>query len=160
MPVVRFSHIAIRVSDVGRSRRFYRDVLGFRERTELSIVGGPTALLLGKPEVKLDAVFLERDGTQIEIQQIDHEGADERAGFVRIGLAHIALRVQELDRVVADAVAAGGELLEKSRLRNAQLGSQVVFIADPDGTTIELIEAPGDPSLPPGEPVEGSASTL
>ena len=153
MPIECFSHIAIRVSDVSRSRRFYRDVLGFRELTELSIEGGPTALLLGEPGVKLDAVFLEREGTRVELQQIDSAGADERAGFVRMGLAHIALRVRNLELVTAEAVAAGGSVLEQSYFRHAELGSQVVFVTDPDGTYIELIEAPGDPGQPPGTPI-------
>lgn len=154
MPVERFSHLAIRVSDLARSRRFYRDVLGFRELTELSIEGGPTAQLLGRPGLKLEAVFLERDGTQIELQRIDHEGSTERAGFVRMGLAHFGLRVRDLDRVASDVVAAGGELIDDSRFRSADLGSHVLFVADPDGTYIELIEAPGDPSQPPGSPVD------
>ncbi len=155
MPVERFSHLAIRVSDLPRSRRFYRDALGFEERTQLSIEGGPTALLLDAPGVKLDAVFLERDAVQIELQQIDYQGADARSGFVRIGLAHLGLRVSDLDAVVADAIAAGGEVLEASRFENSEYDSQIVFVADPDGTLIELIESPGDPSVPPGMPVDG-----
>ncbi len=153
MPVRRFSHIAIRVSDLERSRRFYRDALEFRELTELEIAGGPTAELLGRPDLRLRAVFLERDGTQIELQQIEYPGNDERAGWTRMGLAHIGLRVTGLEGVVERVCAAGGELIEASRFRSAEHGSDVVFIADPDGSYIELIEAPGDPSVPPGEPV-------
>ena len=133
MPVEGFSHLAIRVSDVERARRFYRDALGFEERTQLSIVGGPTALVLGDPDIRLDAVFLERDGVLIELQRIEYPDGETRSGFVRMGLCHFGLHVRDLGGVVAAVTAAGGDVLERSRFRNDEYGSEVVFVSDPDG---------------------------
>ena len=153
MAVRRFSHIAIRVSDLERSRRFYREALEFRELSDLEIQGGPTARWLEKPDLGLHAVFLERDGTQVELQVLDLPKPDERAGYNTIGLAHIGLRVDDVEAVTQAVCAHGGEVIERSRYRNEALGSHVVFIADPDGTWIELIQALGDPEVPPGEPL-------
>ena len=150
MAVRRFSHIAIQVSDLARSHRFYRDALEFRE---LTIRGGPTALYLGDPALELKAVFLERDGTQIELQQLSLPDTEELAGFNRLGLAHIGLRVDDVDAVIAAVKEHGGEVIESSRFKNADWDSDVVFVADPDGTWIELIRSAGDPSTPPGEPI-------
>lgn len=153
MPVKRFSHLAIRVSDVEASRRFYRDVFGFEERTQLTIKGGPTALMLGDPDVQLDAVFLERDGVVVELQKIHYPGDEARAGFVRMGLCHFGLHVDDLDAVLAAVREAGGDVVESSRLRNPDYDSDLVFVTDPDGTFIELIDVPGEPGGPPGDPI-------
>ena len=55
--------------------------------------------------------------------------------------------------MLAAVIEAGGDVVESSRLRNPDYGSDLVFVSDPDGTFIELIDVPGDPSGPPGEPI-------
>ncbi len=37
--------------------------------------------------------------------------------------------------------------------KRADLQSSVVFVLDPDGVRVELIEMPGDPRQPLGEPL-------
>ena len=154
MAVQRFSHIAIRVTDLERSRRFYRDALEFRELTQLEISGGPTALLLDRPDLLLRAIFLERDGTQIELQEIDLPGRVDAVPWTRVGLAHIALRVDDVESTLARVQQAGGGVLEASRFRSEEHASEVVFVTDPDGTYVEIIRAPGDPAIPPGESLQ------
>ena len=157
MAVQRFSHIAIRVSDLERARTFYREALECREVSQLEIQGGPTAQVLGIDDLKLRALFLERDGTHIELQQLDLPLTEEKALWSRLGLGHIAFRVDDLEAVTARVQQLGGEVLEASRMRHAQGGAQVVFVADPDGTRIELIQSAGDPSVPPGDPIAAEA---
>ena len=60
-------------------------------------------------------------------------------------------------RICPRLEAAGATLLEKSRYQNAELGSRVAVVEDPDGTRIELIEMPGDPRAPLGRPVAEEA---
>ena len=151
MAVQRFSHIAIRVTDLERSRRFYRDALEFRELTELEIVGGPTALLLDRPDLLLRAIFLERDGTQVELQQLDLPGSVEAVTWTRVGLAHIALRVDDVESTLERVQQAGGGVLAASRFRSDEHASEVIFVTDPDGTYVEIIRTAGDPTVPPGE---------
>ena len=158
MTVQRFSHLAIRVTDLERSRTFYRDVLEFRELSELEINGGPTAMLLGRPDLLLRAVFLERDGTQVELQQIDLPDDPESVTWTRVGLAHFGLRVDDVDAMLERVLRGGGAVLEASRFRSEAHGSDVVFITDPDGTYVEIIRSAGDPALPPGEPVGGAGA--
>src|SRR5947209_4184574 len=67
VPLERLTHIGLGVSDLGRSLRFYRDLLGFRPVHELEVEGEPAATLLGLPDVKLRAAYLERDGVTLEL---------------------------------------------------------------------------------------------
>jgi catechol 2,3-dioxygenase-like lactoylglutathione lyase family enzyme len=150
----RLSHLGICVADLERSLRFYREGLGFREVSALELSGEPGATLLGLPGVSLRARYLERDGARIELLHYPVPGAlgEGRPGPMNArGLTHLSFRVDGLDAVVARLVELGGALLAASRIGSARLGMQAVFVSDPDGTRIELVEAPGDPERLPGE---------
>jgi catechol 2,3-dioxygenase-like lactoylglutathione lyase family enzyme len=67
------------------------------------------------------------------------------------GLTHLSFRVEGLDGVVARLVELGGAALAASRIGGGHGGAQAAFVCDPDGTRIELVEAPGDPARLPGE---------
>ena len=69
MSVQRLSHIGICVSELERSVLFYRDVLGFRELSRLRIKGPEPERLLHIAGGELQAVYLQRDGTRIELVQ-------------------------------------------------------------------------------------------
>jgi lactoylglutathione lyase len=141
MAIERFTHVAIRVGDLERSVRFYRDALGFEERTRHKGAGGPSAMMLGTPDAALAAVFLERDGVIVELQTLDGDDPTAITGIQR-GLSHIGFKVTDLDAVIEQLRAAGATPIESSRYRDDDLGSDVVFVTDPDGTRIELISAP------------------
>ena len=153
MPILRVSHIGICVSDLERSLRFYRDQLGFQEASRIAVAGEPTDTLLQLEDVELEAVFLERDGTCIELLSFakprPSEG-DSASPINRLGLTHLSLRVSELAALVDSLAAAGVQVVAASRIDNPQFGAHAVFIRDPDGTRIELLEASGDVERPPG----------
>ena len=153
MTVHAFSHIALRVTQLDRSLRFYRDGLGFREVSRIEVVGGPTALLLDAPEAPLSAIFLERDGTTLELQQISLPGGRElEMPEVGLGWSHIGVRVEDVEKVAGALCALGGQVIEASRYQHPELGSDVVFVADPDGARVELIQLSGDPDQLLGTP--------
>lgn len=137
----RFTHVAIRVADLERSVRFYRDLLGFVERNRHAGSGGPSAMMMGNPRAELAAVFLERDGTVVELQTLEGDDPCVVTGIQR-GLSHIGFSVTDLPGILRDVEAAGGRVVEASRYHDATIGSEVIFVTDPDGTRIELIAAP------------------
>ena len=102
----------------------------------------------------LQAVYLERDGTRIELiyyPEAGHQTHDAPRPMNRVGFTHLSLRVADLDAIVAAIVQAGGSYLEQSRIDNPAWHSKAVFVTDPDGLRIELIQAPGDPNALPGQ---------
>ncbi len=153
MKVQRLSHIGICVSQLERSLVFYRDVLGFRELSRLTVTGPQAEQLLDIKGVELQAVYLERDGTRIELLYYPVGGHPGPAGpgpMNRLGLTHLSFRVADLDAVVEAAQQAGGECLRASIVANEAGQTKAVFITDPDGLRIELLQAPGDPDALPG----------
>ena len=141
MGIQRFTHVCVRVGDLERALGFYRDVLGFEERSRYAGTGGPSAMMLGNPDAALAAVFLERDGVVVELQTLAGDDPNAPTGVHR-GLSHIGFAVTDLPDVLHRLQAAGAQVIEASRYRNPALGSEVIFTTDPDGTRIELIAAP------------------
>ena len=116
-------HIAIRVRDFERARRFYVDLLGF-------------PVLLEKPNL----VIVAAGATGVAIRGPEEQTApDDQFDPFRVGLDHIALACgdeTELARVTAALTAAG---VENTGVKlDAALGRMYVAFKDPDRIAWEL----------------------
>jgi catechol 2,3-dioxygenase-like lactoylglutathione lyase family enzyme len=151
IPLLRLTHVGICVSDLERSLRFYRDLLGFRFEHELSVEGEPSDTLLRLRDVKLDATYLVRDGVRIELLRFASPAAPppRTRAMHEHGLTHLSFRVADLDATLAALRAAGERVLDETVIRFPEFQSAACFIIDPDGQLIELVQAPGDPAAPP-----------
>ncbi len=161
MSIQHFSHLGICVSSLERSIAFYTRVLGFVEVSSTAVGAEVGPLIeVEAPEIRLRSHFLERDRMRIELMEFDAPpplGNGDRGDFNRLGLTHLALRVSHLDEALARVAEWHGEVLEHTRVGQAGMGVELIYITDPDGVRIELIQLPGDPSMAPGEPVQGAA---
>lgn len=153
MSFLRLTHVGICVSDWERSLRFYRDLLGFKYLSELQVAGEPSNTLLQLNDVALRAIYLERDGTRIELLHYaspGYRGDGTPRPMNELGLTHLSLRVDDLAATVDSLKTAGVRVLAPTRIDIPAFDAAAVFIVDPDGTLIELVQAPGDPAAPPG----------
>lgn len=125
----RIDHVVLRVSDLSRSVRFYRDVLGCsvaRERPDL----GLTHLRAGASMIDL---------VDIAGKLGAHGGG--AAGETHRNVDHIALRVDPFDDAAIRAhLAAHGIDVPEPASDNfgAEGDGPSLYIRDPDGNTIEL----------------------
>lgn len=157
MAVLRVGHLGVCVSDMARSVRFYRDALGFLPLTRVEVKGLLADKLLRLRGVDQQTVFLERDGLRLALfayASPKAEGVGEIRAMNRAGLAAIMLRVDDLEATAKACAAAGGRILEDTRTDYPEFRSKLVFVADPDGTLVELVEIPGDPYKPFGTPYQ------
>jgi catechol 2,3-dioxygenase-like lactoylglutathione lyase family enzyme len=141
--VQRFSHLGLCVADLERSLRFYCDGLGFREASRLEVKGEPSDTLLELSDVELEAVYLLRDGFCLELLHYRAPGATGSAApraMNAVGLTHLSVRVASLDATAQRLAALGGRVLEQTRIDNPGLGALALFLVDPDGARIELVE--------------------
>jgi len=153
MDVQRLTHVGICVSDLDRSLRFYRDVLGCREVGRLEMEGGAADTINGLQGVELRAIYLERDGWRLELLAFPEPGwvgPRTPRPMNQLGLTHLSLRVADLASVCAKVEAAGGGLLAETRVGGPGSPVQAIMAHDPDGLRLELIEGPGDPNALPG----------
>ncbi len=151
MTIKYMMHVGLCVSDLNRSIRFYRDGLGFEEAGGLEISGEPTASLVEISDLELRAVYLDRDGLRIELLHYPSPGSvgvAEARPMNQLGLTHMAVRVENLDDAIAKLTALGGTALEHTRIRDPEYNSEIIYLTDPDGTRLELVQVPNDPTRP------------
>ena len=151
LPLARLTHIGIGVSNLERSLRFYRDLLGFTWEHALDVEGEPTDTLLRLRGTKLHAEYLSRDGVRIELLAFASPPAPppRARAMHEQGLTHLSFRIADLDATLTALRAAGERVLEETVIRFPDFGAAACFIVDPDGQLIELVQAPGDPAAPP-----------
>jgi len=151
VPLLRLTHIGICVSDIERSLRYYRDLLGFEYEHELSVEGEPSDTLLRLRGVNLRAVYLVRDGVRIELLCFASPPAPaaRTRPMNEHGLTHLSFRVADLDATLDALRTAGERVLEQTVIRFPEFQSAAGMVVDPDGQLIELVQAPGDPAAPP-----------
>jgi len=153
MGIPRPSHIGVCVSDLDAARRFYCAGLGFRELHAVDVSGEEAEKLLDVKELDLEAVFLEREGVRLLLLHFREPG-HRGEGIVRpmnaLGFTHLSLRVDDLDASVEALRAAGGRVLEQTRIGSTEAGLAAVSVAGPDGARVELVQSPGDPVRLPG----------
>lgn len=152
MPAKRFSHVGLCVRDLAQARRFYVDGLGFRELSRLVTDGPETARLVGLAGVSLEAVYLERHGFRLELLHFRSPGVEhggEPRALNRAGLTHLSLVVDDLASTLATLRGLGARPLEDSRIESPGFGARAIFVLDPDGTRVELVEGEFDPARLP-----------
>ena len=155
MIVQRLSHIGICVSNLERSIAFYRDAFSYEVVSTIKI--GPEAdTLLDLKNTKLDAVYMQRpdEDTRIELLYYHSPGTETSRQIRAVnltGLTHLSFRTSDLKATVEQVKRCGGKLIETSLIDNSQFGIMACMVTDPDGLRIELLQAPGDPHLLPGQ---------
>jgi catechol 2,3-dioxygenase-like lactoylglutathione lyase family enzyme len=139
------SHLGLCVSDLGRSMRFYCDGLGFKESDgydlDSTMVPGLDAALEVPGPAVLRSQMIVLDDLKIELLHYASPAVEGTPSAHRNqrGLTHLSFWVDDLDATVARLVDSGGTLLADTR---QSPGVELVFLADPDGTRVELMERP------------------
>ena len=137
-PVTQFAHVAICVSSRKVSGRFYEEALGFKFDHE--VAGGEIwGKLVELPDFKYRASFYARDGTMIELIEIESPsstGTKERRPMNQLGMTHLSLVVNDLETVLDRIEKCGGRVYPDT-LVESPFG-EIIFCTDPDGVRIEL----------------------
>ena len=139
----RPSHIGLCVSDLDAALRFYCDGLGFAaaERYELdsASLAGLDRSLEVDGHVQLVSQFVRHGTFAIELLHYTSPAPHGAPSSSRaeLGMTHLAFHVDDLAAAVERVVAAGGTVLEPTR---ASLGIELVFLTDPDGNRVELLQ--------------------
>jgi len=132
----RVSLITLGVGDLARSRAFYTQ-LGFTASSQ----GGGEVVFMQAGAVAL-CLFPR------ESLACDADVSAEGGGFRGIAIAHNVREKDEVDAVIAEAVAAGGSVAKAAH--DATWGGRSGYFADPDGHLWEVAWNPFFPLSPDG----------
>jgi catechol 2,3-dioxygenase-like lactoylglutathione lyase family enzyme len=145
--IIAADHTGITVSNLERSLEFWQNVLGFEfshRAHQTSEMASEITGVLGA-EIKL-AVVKAPGGHKIELLEYlappDRKHVDLRP--CDVGSVHVALTVDDLDAILQKIAASGWKAAGKPQtLRSGpNAGKRVVYVRDPDGTTIEFMQGP------------------
>lgn len=137
-----FSHVTIRVTDMDRSLVFYRDGLGLRVIFDVRLAGPGLEGVTRSAGASGRMVGLLVPGfgrVSIELLAFDAPRSERPPRGRFTGYANVALSVPDLDAAFTECERRGLGPLQ----RPVEVGGvRMFFLADPDGTPIELIEFP------------------
>jgi catechol 2,3-dioxygenase-like lactoylglutathione lyase family enzyme len=143
--IISADHTGITVENLERSLAFWRDLLGF----ELSHTAHQTGELaeeitgVAGAEIKL-AVLKTPGGHKIEL--LEYLAPPDRKQVplrpCDVGSVHVALLIDDLDAVLVRISATGWKAAGKPQTLKTgpNAGKRVVYVRDPDGTTIEFMQ--------------------
>jgi short-subunit dehydrogenase/catechol 2,3-dioxygenase-like lactoylglutathione lyase family enzyme len=140
---LRLSQIALSVSDLRRTQRWYRDVLGLEPGGGTNLFAGPLASMVqGVPRSASTCWWLvdRQDFFQVELFEFRSPLVRELRADWRpndIGYSTVSFWVDDLDATLDRARQTGSEPLKEPI---GEPGERRACLRDPDGVLIELME--------------------
>lgn len=141
MQVRRLDHVSFTVGDLSRSVEFYRR-FGFEQLKSYRCEGPEVEQGTATRNAVVDIVWLRLVDTSVMLELIRYAGVPtERAALnSEVGAAHLCFAVDDIASSVRELGREGAEFL--SRPHEDQFGTRWVYLRDPDGNTVELIQDP------------------
>jgi catechol 2,3-dioxygenase-like lactoylglutathione lyase family enzyme len=146
--IITADHTGITVSNLERSLAFWRDVLGFEFSHEAHQKGERPEQITGVKgaDIKL-AVLKTPMGHKIELLEYYAPADRKKDASLRpcdVGHVHVALIVDDLDAVLERIATSGWQKagMPQTLTHGPNAGKRVVYVRDPDGTTIEFMQMP------------------
>ncbi len=146
--IIGADHTGITASNLERSLAFWRDVLGFEFSHSAQQRGEMAEQITGVKgaELKL-AVVKAPGGHKIELLEylapVDRK-KDASRRPCDVGHVHVALTVENLQPLLEKIAESGWKAAGKPQTLTVgpNAGKRVIYVRDPDGTTIEFMEMP------------------
>jgi catechol 2,3-dioxygenase-like lactoylglutathione lyase family enzyme len=138
MATLTAHHVGVTVTDLERAVGFYRDTFGLDVLARFSVAGDAFETGVSVPGASADFAHLDADGCRIELVEYDPDGADRRGGSVNdSGAKHLGLAVDDLEEFY-EGLDPDVETL--SDPQTTESGTQILFVRDPEGNLIEVLE--------------------
>jgi lactoylglutathione lyase len=148
--ITGFEHVGIQVRDVDRSARFYQEHLGFKLLSRCSRSEPYVQRVVGyHPDVTLEIAYLEIPGSKVCLEILEYRGVQRTPvdpSTANPGTAHFCLFVDNLDELYQRLKKQGVRFVSEVETSTAGpiKGSRLVYMMDPDGIRVELVELKED----------------
>jgi lactoylglutathione lyase len=145
--ITKAHHMGLQVADLEQSLAFYRDVLGFRVVFAWNPQADYIRELVGYPDADIHAAVLRLPGSDVVLELLEYRNVERAPVDTRTanpGTAHIAFFVDDLDTLYAELVDRGVRSVSEpvTPTIGPNEGGRAVYLIDPDGIRVELIQTP------------------
>lgn len=144
MSTASLHHHGLRVADAKAASDFYCSVLGGRRLVAPFLLEGEGAeRLAGVPGARIRVALVGFEGGALELFEFVEPVVPGWARAAVEGtVPHLALQVEDVDRVLAAVEAAGGQRLwpQVARWGSGAGRLQAIYVTDPDGNVVELLD--------------------
>jgi glyoxylase I family protein len=141
-----FHHVAVRVSDIERATRFYVEGLDGRVRTLPHPHEGAFASIVmgGTPDARFKVNHIDIPAGCVELfeflEPVKPTGTFSPPDAAQL---HFAIEVEDVAAALAQVEAAGGRRYWPE-IADIGGGHSAIYVTDPDGNVIELIDVSPD----------------
>ena len=145
--ILAANHTGITVTNLEESLAFWRDVLGFELSHRAHQKGVLAEQITGVPGAEILIAVVKAPGHKIELLEYRAPADRRQQNDLRpcdLGAVHVALLVDDVDAVLERIAASGWKAAGKPQTLTIgpNAGKRVVYVRDPDGTTIEFMQPP------------------
>jgi lactoylglutathione lyase len=143
--ITKNHHTGFTVRSLERSLAFYRDLLGMEVVFQWNPQAAYLGELVGYPDVDMHAAILRIPGSDVFLELLEYGNVEKRTVDMangNIGNGHIAFHVDALDPLYERLTAAGVKSVSPpvSPTIGPNKGGRAVYMIDPDGFRVELIQ--------------------
>ena len=134
-------HVGITVSDLDRAVDFYTETFGLDVAAEFAVGGAAFADAVDVENATADFAHLVADGGETVVELVAYDPAGEPtddAALNRPGAIHLGLSVDDVEAFYGEL---DGDVETLSEPRTTESGTTVLFVVDPDGNLIEVLDA-------------------
>jgi catechol 2,3-dioxygenase-like lactoylglutathione lyase family enzyme len=142
LDVERVDHVSYTVSDIERSIDFYRR-FGYETVNRYAASGPELDVAVATENADMDIQLMRRpDGATLELIVYVRQRSELAARNSVVGAAHLAFVVGDIQAAYEQLTADGVEFL--SEPNTDRYGEKWVYLRDPDGITVELMQPNAD----------------
>src|SRR5207247_3138483 len=144
--IIAADHTGITVTNLERSLAFWQRTLGFHLSHRAHHAGDLAREVTGVPGAEISLAVLKGYGHKIELLEYlappDRKHVDFRP--CDVGSVHVALTVDNLNAVLSAIAASRWKTAGKPQTLKTgpNAGKRVVYVRDPDGIAIEIMQPP------------------
>jgi lactoylglutathione lyase len=152
------SHFGIQVADLDRSIAFYRDLLGLELIAHWVRDQPYIQELVGYPGVELNVAVFRFPNSESFLEVLEYRNVEKTPvdpSNANPGTAHLCVYVPDLTGLHARLASNGVRFVSgiKSPTIGPNSGAKVIYMIDPDGIRVELLETrltlAGEPRIRP-----------
>ena len=151
-----FVHATHATHDLEKTAAFYRDVFGVNSRAQ-DVTNAAIPILVNAPGATLRVSTLTLPGQGFDFQLTQFNNIERRRAqpnVVDSGAPHMKFLVRNIDTVVANIKKVAAPIITSSgapvSLATPLGDAKAIFVRDPDGFIVEVIQTPAGPDAPPG----------